>query len=127
MRWCVVDERLRDVTEFAETPARLRPPAVCPYCRQPVVMKLGSKRAYHCAHRPSDDCALRRGETALHFNAKMHLHSQLLNGKTLKITEKCAGILGRGDCGRTHSRVWLEGWDAVEVEYSIRGGRTSFC
>jgi hypothetical protein len=123
LRWCVTGGLLRDVTEFAEIPARNRPPAICPVCGQPVVMKLGSKRAYHCAHQPSDNCVLMHGETALHFNTKMHFYRQLLSGNSLSITVRCAGIQSGEDCGETLSRLWLEGWDAVEVEYALDSRR----
>lgn len=114
-----MDGQLKDVAEFAELSPRQRPPATCPNCCRPVVMKLGSKRAYHCAHSLSDDCVLQRGETALHFNTKMHFYHQLLNAKALMVTEKCIGTSTGGECARTHFRVWLEGWDAVEVEHAL--------
>lgn len=108
LRWCLVGEELRDIAEFADVPAPMRPGAVCPYCLRPVVMKLGGRRAYHCAHRPSDDCVLKHGETALHFNTKMYLHRQLSGGGALTIIEKCAGVPGTSNCAETRSRVWLE-------------------
>jgi hypothetical protein len=123
LRWCLVGDELRDVGDFADVPAPLRPTAVCPACRNPVVMKLGRARAYHCAHRPADDCVLRHGETALHFNTKMYLYRQLLKGGALTIMEKCAGVPGVRDCPETGPRLWLEGWDGVEVERGLESRR----
>jgi hypothetical protein len=123
LRWCLVGGELRDVADFADVPAALRPPAVCPACRNPVVMKLGATRARHCAHRPADDCVLRRGETALHFNVKMYLYRQLSKGDALTVIEKCAGVPGVRECSATGPRLWLEGWDEVVVEHGLESRR----
>ena len=123
LRWCLVGGELRDVADFADVPAPLRPAAICPVCRNPVVMKLGAARASHCAHRPADDCVLKRGETALHFNTKMYLYRQLSKGGALTVIESCAGVPEIADCAETHARVWLEDWDAVEVELCLESRR----
>ncbi len=50
-----------------------RAPFTCPFCREPLVARLGRVRARHFAHRPGSTCPLTAPETALHQNAKERL------------------------------------------------------
>lgn len=50
-----------------------RAPFACLGCGEPLVARLGARRAHHFAHRPGSACPLTRPETALHLNAKERL------------------------------------------------------
>ena len=52
---------------------RERAPFTCLGCGEPLVPRLGRRRAHHFAHRPGSTCSLTRPETALHLNAKERL------------------------------------------------------
>jgi hypothetical protein len=50
-----------------------RAPFACLGCGEPLVARLGPRRARHFAHRPGSTCALTRPETALHLDGKERL------------------------------------------------------
>lgn len=117
-RWVIVGDKPRAVTEFADLKPKSRPQAFCPVCEDVVVLKLGTERAHHYAHKTEVICAATKPETALHLNVKYYLHDQLQNADKIFIDEKCAW-----GCGSIREVVWLQGWDNVEVEHSIGGVR----
>jgi hypothetical protein len=57
-------------------------------------------------------------EPTLHINAKFHIYNQLLRAQKLYISEPC-----RAYCGTERLKVWLQGWDKVEVEYAVSSFR----
>lgn len=113
-KWVLVNGKLRDVSEFAHIQPRMRPVSSCPVCQRNVILKLGSVRTHHYAHRPEDICMASQPETALHINAKFHIYNQLLQAQKLYISEPC-----RAYCGRERIKLWLQEWDKVEVEYAV--------
>jgi hypothetical protein len=117
-KWVLVNGKLRDVSEFAHVQPRVRPATTCPICQRNVILKLGSVRTHHYAHRPEDICIASQPETALHINAKFHIYNELLRAQKLYISEPC-----RAYCGRKRLKVWLQGWDKVEVEYAVSSFR----
>ena len=72
-QWVFVDETLHALADFAHLPPSQRPAAICPVCREPVLLKLGSKRTHHYAHYTGATCATTNPETALHFNTKCYM------------------------------------------------------
>src|SRR5262245_44240330 len=42
----------------------------CPYCENPVILKMGQIKSYHFAHMAGGDCGYSREETAAHRKAK---------------------------------------------------------
>lgn len=116
----------RHVSNFTHLPPKARPPVFCPGCEMEVILHLGTTYVHHAAHQPDALCALTRPETARHFNAKLHLYTQLTAARRLLIAQPCYGwwaptvenIPGRHvECfGEHRPYLWLEGWDGVEVE-----------
>jgi hypothetical protein len=136
--WVVVGGALRPVAAFAGAPPRGRPPAACPVCGEPVVLKLGAVMAPHAAHRADSACALGREETALHYNTKQHLAAALRvaaasPGAGLRVRQWCAhrgGVLGETiwspgavPCPAFHERPLAGAWDAVDVEVGLSDTR----
>jgi hypothetical protein len=113
LKWVILNGELRDVSDFAHLPANERPQVSCPVCSRPVTMKLGKQRVHHCAHQPGDECVANHPETALHLNMKFHLYRQLQQVGTLFAEQRCK------HCNVTRQYAWAEGWDTVEVEYSL--------
>jgi predicted RNA-binding Zn-ribbon protein involved in translation (DUF1610 family) len=64
---------LTPATALDPASRRERAPFTCPGCGDELVVRLGSIRARHFAHRPGSACPLTAPETALHFNAKRRL------------------------------------------------------
>ena len=117
-KWVLVNGKLRDVSDFAHVQPRARPVTTCPVCQRNVILKLGTVRSHHYAHRPEDICIASQPETALHINAKFHIYNQLLQAQKLYITEPY-----RAYCGRERLKLWLQGWNKVEVEYAVSSFR----
>lgn len=95
LTWVVVDGVPAPVSRFADLPPRRRPPATCPQCAQPVVLKLGKIKVHHAAHRPGDEaCPASQPEGALHISVKCYLAAELMRGQLgqlpLFATEPCA-------------------------------------
>jgi hypothetical protein len=120
LQWVLLDGEIRHVSDFAHITPRQRPAVVCPVCDGRVTMKLGSERVHHCAHRPGDACAATQPETILHLNTKFHLYHQIRQSFQVVIREACTG---QYCCGNFRDAVWLQGWDKVEVEYSVGSRR----
>src|SRR5262249_33469976 len=87
-------------------------------CQRHVILKLGSVRAHHYAHRPEDICIASQPETALHINTKFHIYNQLLKAQKLYISEPCTAY-----CGAERLQLWLQAWVKVEVEYAVSSFR----
>ena len=113
-KWVLAENELRDVSEFDRQKQKNIPKAYCTVCQEEVVLKLGRKYAKHYAHKPNSKCVIRRGETALHLNTKMHIYMQMLNGTTVTIKKNCTG-----SCSANKTITWVTNWDHVEVEYSV--------
>jgi len=111
----VVDGEIRDVSEFAHLRPKDRPVALCPQCDRRTILKLGSVRMHHAAHRPQDVCIATAPETALHLNAKFHLARELRRVATIKLREVCQNT----ECDQVRQREWAVSWDAVEVERCV--------
>ena len=112
--WVVVHGELHHVSSFAVIPPSERPQACCPICDEPVILKLGSIRSHHYAHRPETLCSASQPETALHLNTKFYIYQQLRGASSLCIEQVCTG-----HCGRKKMLLWQEHWDAVEVEFTM--------
>jgi hypothetical protein len=131
LAWVLVDGQPQHVSAFASVPPRRRPSAACPVCRRPVTMKLGAVLAHHVAHRPGDECAAARGESALHLNTKLHLAAQLRTAGSLRVVEPCQAYLPDAPpladdltCARLRTRSWsVAPWDEVAVELAIGSRR----
>jgi competence protein CoiA-like protein len=127
------------VSNFATLSVGRRPAVICPECRQPVTLKLGSERRHHAAHRPGDDCAATHPESALHINVKCHIAAALekaIGGtRPLMVRRRCIGpevAWNRkrkglvpadsqpGVCEQSIDAVWIPAWDAVRLESSLR-------
>jgi hypothetical protein len=117
LQWVLIEEQLHHVSEFADTPSRERPTALCPICRESVRMKLGTVLVHHCAHMPGSTCIASVGETAVHLNSKLHIYTQLLKADKLNISRKCVS------CSNTHETIWARNWDDVHLEYSVGSRR----
>lgn len=85
-QWVLVDETLHALAEFAHLPPSQRPAAICPVCREPVLLKLGSKRTHHYAHYTGAICATTNPETALHLNTKCSIATQLRDATAQSVT-----------------------------------------
>jgi competence CoiA-like predicted nuclease len=116
-KWVIINEELKDVSEFVHLPPRNRPEAICPECHRPVTMKLGNIRAHHYAHNPNDTCAVTNSETALHLNTKFYIYKQLQNATQLLMEQRCQQNYPR--CHNSNHLPWLSDWDEVHLEYSI--------
>jgi hypothetical protein len=123
------------------------PPAVvCPVCQHPVVIRIPKYRIHHAAHAPGDVCPVTRPETALHFNLKCLIATELRLASTagwpLLVRDTCfvgswnvsrerrldsappEGVhrsewLNSSPCPKTRERVWLASWDRVELESRV--------
>ncbi|GAA5531055.1 competence protein CoiA family protein [Herpetosiphon gulosus] len=113
-QWVLVNETLHALADFAHLPPSQRPAAICPVCREPVLLKLGSKRTHHYAHYTGATCATTNPETALHLNTKCYLATQLRNATALRIAIPC-----QNRCGASSRRPWLQQWDTVAIEYRM--------
>ena len=126
LAWVVVDDAPRHVSDFATLAPRERPRAACPQCARRVTLKLGRVRRHHAAHPPSSACPAIRAETALHLNAKVGLAMALRryagSGAALEVRSACAGASGE-QCDRAIASVWLDDWDAVDVELRVGSRR----
>lgn len=119
-QWVLVEEHLCNVSDFAHLVPRQRPPAVCPLCQLPVVLKLGTIKIHHYAHAREGSCAASLPETALHLNTKFHFYRQLQEAEErhLFIDQECER------CHQEMRRhVWVQNWDEVKVEYRMNGAR----
>lgn len=113
-KWILIDETLREVSEFAHLSPSERPDAFCPVCQRPVVLKLGNQRVHHYAHQPEDVCIATQPETALHLNTKFYIYTQLLQTRMLYTEETC-----ERHCGAKRQYVWLKEWGDLKVEYTV--------
>ncbi len=113
-QWVLVDGTLHALADFAHLPPSKRPAAICPVCREPVLLKLGKKRTHHYAHYAGATCATTNPETALHLNTKCYLGTQLRNATALRIAIPC-----QNRCGAWSRRPWLQDWDTVVIEYRM--------
>ncbi|KPL83055.1 competence protein CoiA family protein [Herpetosiphon geysericola] len=113
-QWVLVDETLHALADFAHLPPSKRPAAICPVCREPVLLKLGTKRTHHYAHYSGATCATTNPETALHLNTKCYLGTQLRDASALRIAIPC-----QNRCGAWSRRPWLQDWDTVAIEYRM--------
>lgn len=110
LQWAAVEGKRVNVSRFASLPPAKRPPATCIACGEPVVMKLGSYVVHHVAHRPDSTCRVRSGESALHFNTKMYLQSELSKTERIIATAYC--MAGRRSVTPCLNRISL--WDGVQ-------------
>lgn len=117
-QWVLIDGELHDVSEFVCLPPRSRPDVICPVCANLVTMKLGTERVHHYAHQPGQVCITTQPETALHLNVKFYIYHQLLKTDRILIEQECAG-----HCDKTKQSIWLQGWDRLEVEYTVSSFR----
>jgi hypothetical protein len=125
LEWVIVGGARLHVGTWAFLPPARRPVCFCPVCDAPVILKLGSERAHHAAHKPGATCPATQPETAAHLNTKFHLAEALRAGGPLLVKEGCiAREPGeRESCAQTTATEWSIQWDGVEVERSIGGLR----
>lgn len=119
-KWVLVEGILRDVSEFALLKPQHRPPALCPLCKLPVVLKLGTVKVHHYAHVREASCPASLAETALHLNTKFHLYHQLQGARERRLfveqlCERCHQ--------NTQPHLWTMAWDDVQVEYRLDAAR----
>jgi hypothetical protein len=115
LQWAIVDDCLQPVSTFSHLPPAKRPSALCPVCKQPVILKLGPERAHHIAHHEGDICIATQPETILHLNAKYHLQNHLRIVHILSITQSCSTMY----CTNEHAVEFARDWDRVETEWSF--------
>lgn len=114
LQYAVIAGVLRYCGDLAHLAPAARPPAFCPECGEPVILRLGEVRAYHVAHRPGSTCGLTAPETAIHFNTKMHVARQLDGAHRVELVT---------DCRADHPRpVLAQAWDRIEVERRLACG-----
>jgi hypothetical protein len=119
-RWVSVEGELYLVSEFALLSSHRRPPALCPLCLLPVVLKLGQIKVHHYAHAREAECAASQPETALHLNTKFHFYRQLKEAqeRELWLEEVCRRCK---EAKRRH--LWARDWDEVGIEYRMESAR----
>ena len=113
-QWVIVNGQIHRVSDFSHLPPISRPEAICPLCMNPVILKLGSERVHHYAHRPDTVCAATQPETALHLNTKFYIYQQLFNGSKLYLEQRCSN-----GCGISRNVSWVEAWESVKIESEI--------
>src|SRR5262245_27506266 len=87
--WAIVGGKRRHISDCADLPLHTRPQAHCEVCEHKLTMKIGHKNAPHYAHQPDTVCVLTAPETALHYNSKSYLASQLEGQGRLFVIQKC--------------------------------------
>lgn len=117
-RWVLLDNRPTPVDHLAERPDK--PTAVCPLCREEVVLVLNTtKRVRHYRHKHPSNCVASTPETAVHLNTKYHLADQLQKQPNYLIFQShCCP-----DCRQDKTPARIEGWDRVEIEHMLKNGR----
>lgn len=128
LAWVQVDGQDVPVAAFDGLAPAERPQATCGACGEPVTLKLGEQRAPHAAHRPEAACALTAPESALHYNAKMHLAEVLRHAQSLELSYACPGpgtdAYGyQRPCDEKNRVMWQTPWDGVEVERLVDARR----
>lgn len=115
--WLVVPYGLDESSKLASaTQATKGMNYRCPGCKRRLILRQGSKRIWHFAHRMDSTC---NGETLYHETAK-HLVKQVVNesvcgnGRSPKITVHCSG------CGTDCIRDLPPRVSSAEVEYPFR-------
>lgn len=121
---CLVEGKIRNVSDFAHMSPKNRPSVFCPDCESPLILKLGTsgKMIHHAAHKSSDsECSLASGEGILHFHTKNYVFEQLKKGSQLFIKQICSGWMMHDhkiECTPKNFRsfLWTENWDDVQME-----------
>ncbi|MFC1945356.1 competence protein CoiA family protein [Chloroflexota bacterium] len=113
-RWVSVNGQICNVSDFSHLQPNARPKAFCPLCNNPIILKLGSIKVHHYAHKPDVICAITQPETALHLNTKYHIYTQLLLGSRLYLEQECSN-----NCGVSKKIIWVKDWERVEIESKI--------
>jgi len=121
LQWVIFGDAKVHVSHFAGLPVGKRPVVFCPICTEKVTMKLGSKVAHHCAHRPGAVCATMVPESALHLNAKMHLAQILERISKLTVRQRCIRYQcdTGGGCQNFRVTDWVADWTSVNVEVTL--------
>jgi competence protein CoiA len=68
-----------NVRSFAWQAKKVNAPFRCPACSTQVVLRQGTIRAAHFAHKPPVSCAYGRGESDQHYRAKRAIYDSLCN------------------------------------------------
>lgn len=68
---------LDGIKVLARSSERVESPFSCPHCRQEVVLRKGSIKVHHFAHKPPVTCSLGIGESEQHLRAKMEIFDSL--------------------------------------------------
>lgn len=136
LRFCLVEDKIHDVSDFAHLSPKQRPEAFCPECENKLVLKLSNSetpksRAHHAAHKAENQfCSLSSPEGILHFNTKRYIYEQLKLGKRLFIKQYCSGWALPGykrNCSAwgkpSRPYLLLEDWDDVQMERSVHNLR----
>lgn len=108
---------LHVVSDFATLPPKNRPRAICPICKNEVILKLGKVRVHHYAHKSNVVCLSTKPETALHLNTKYYIYNQLLKSSKIFLDIRCSF------CSKKKRYIWLQNWDEVLVEHSLGSSR----
>ncbi|HFE46970.1 MAG TPA: hypothetical protein ENJ18_16050 [Nannocystis exedens] len=114
--WVLVDNALRHVSDFVELPPGSRPNPTCAVCRRTVVLRLGTIRAHHAAHRKGAICPTTKPLYALYFNCKVHIGKALETASKLRVGLKCKN---KSRCHHRRIVDWIDDWDRVEIETAM--------
>lgn len=136
LRFCQVDGKIHEVSDFAHLMPKQRPEAFCPECESRLILKLSNSesqnsRAHHAAHKAENrSCSLSSHEGILHFNTKRYTYEQLKLGNKLYIKQHCSGWALPGykrSCSSwgmpSRPYLWLENWDDVQMERNVQSLR----
>lgn len=125
LEFVLVENQIHHVSEYQNLKPKDRPYAICPECKQQVIMRLGEIRMFHAAHKGDSDCKLTNPESALHLNAKYHLFQELRTGLPLYVYNRCKGVNEHGCKHRSKEKNLLfRDWDEVALEYPMGGFRS---
>lgn len=125
LRFCSVNGEIRNVSDFAHLTPKNRPAAVCPECKNLLILRLGDVNAHHAAHKTEASyCSLTTGEGMLHLNTKHYIYEQLRQGSKLVIKQFCSKCATPGfnpfnSWLGSRPYLWLEDWDEVQMEKKI--------
>jgi competence protein CoiA len=76
--------KLDQQTAVANSASKLNGPFLCPECENEVVLKVGTVRLNHFAHKTSSNCEYGKGETEVHRKCKMAIYEALLKEPNVK-------------------------------------------
>ena len=73
-----------NLTVTADSQAKLNEPFTCPVCTDTVILRKGTKRIHHFAHKPPVTCTYGAGETEAHRRCKSAIYEGLIQHPSAK-------------------------------------------